>query len=56
MGYAHTKGGLDFLKPYLATGNTASLNEANKYDTGFIISIVLMQMAVGGLIYFLFFD
>ena len=41
---------------YLATGNTASLNEANKYDTGFIISIVLMQMAVGGLIYFLFFD
>lgn len=22
MGYAHTKGVLDFLKPYLATGNT----------------------------------
>ncbi len=41
---------------YLATGNTVSLNEANKNDRGFIISLVLMQMAVGGLIYFLFFD
>ncbi len=41
---------------YIATGSDASLNESNTNDRGFIISLVLMQMAVGGLIYFLFFD
>ncbi|MEO8209925.1 MAG: PEGA domain-containing protein [bacterium] len=41
---------------YVSTGNTAQLNESNSNDTYFVISLVLMQMAVGGLIYFLFFD
>lgn len=41
---------------YVSTGNLVQLNESNSNDTYFVISVVLMQMAIGGLIYFLFFD
>lgn len=41
---------------YLRTGNTTFLNNANSDDTVFTVSIILMQVALGGLIYFLFFD
>ena len=46
----------DNYKEYLATGNPAKLDQSNTYDRNFIISLVLMQIAIGGLIYFLFFD
>jgi len=41
---------------YLRTGNTTFLDNANNNDTVFTVSIILMQLALGGLIYFLFFD
>lgn len=41
---------------YLLTGNEQNLNESTQNDTYFIISLVAMQAAIGGLIYFLFFD
>ncbi len=41
---------------YLATGNAAYLSNSNSQDTYFVISLILMQAAIGGLIYFLFFD
>lgn len=41
---------------YRSTGNTASLDNSRSNDTYFVISLVLMQAAIGGLIYFLFFD
>lgn len=41
---------------YLRTGNTTFLDNANNDDTVFTVSIILMQLALGGLIYFLFFD
>ncbi|MCB0728945.1 MAG: PEGA domain-containing protein [Ignavibacteriae bacterium] len=41
---------------YLRTGNTTFLNNANNDDTVFTVSIILMQAALAGLIYFLFFD
>jgi len=46
----------DSYDNYIATGNSAQLTESTSNDTYFVISLVLMQMAVGGLIYFLFFD
>ncbi|MEO8665038.1 MAG: PEGA domain-containing protein [Ignavibacteria bacterium] len=41
---------------YLITGNQATLDNSKNNDTYFVISLVLMQAAIGGLIYFLFFD
>lgn len=41
---------------YLITGDKYYLDESNKNDKYFIASIILMQLAIGGLIYFLFFD
>lgn len=41
---------------YLSSENPEYLNSSNNNDTYFIISLVLMEAAVGGLIYFLFFD
>lgn len=41
---------------YLLTGDIAYLEESNKNDKYFIFSIILMQLAIGGLMYFLFFD
>lgn len=41
---------------YLLTGDKYYLDESNKNDKYFIASIILMQLAIGGLIYFLFFD
>jgi len=41
---------------YVTSGNSAQLTESNSNDTYFVISLVLMQLAVGGLIYVLFFD
>lgn len=41
---------------YLLSDNPEYLNSSNNNDTYFLISLVLMQAAVGGLIYFLFFD
>lgn len=46
----------DAYNNYLLTGNTTSLDESEKNDKYFVISLVLMQAAVGTLIYFLFFD
>ena len=41
---------------YLLTNNSTDLETSNQNDTKFIISVLLMQAAIGGLIYFLFFD
>ena len=41
---------------YIRTGNRLKLEEANSNDTSFVISLILMQAAIGGLMYFLFFD
>lgn len=41
---------------YLITGNSENLTASTRNDTYFIISLVAMQAAIGGLIYFLFFD
>ncbi|MBL8006640.1 MAG: PEGA domain-containing protein [Ignavibacteria bacterium] len=41
---------------YLLTGNREKLDESNTYDRYFIATLILMQAAIGGLIYFLFFD
>ncbi|MBK8551843.1 MAG: PEGA domain-containing protein [Ignavibacteria bacterium] len=41
---------------YLITGNETQLQNSQNNDTYFVISVVLMQAAIGGLIYFLFFD
>ncbi|MBV6478809.1 MAG: hypothetical protein HGGPFJEG_01566 [Ignavibacteria bacterium] len=41
---------------YLITGDKYYLDESNKNDKYFIASVILMQLAIGGLIYFLFFD
>lgn len=41
---------------YLLTGNTLNYDRSNSYDTYFVVSLILMQAAIGGLIYFLFFD
>ena len=41
---------------YLLTGNQAKLDESSSDDTYFIISLLVMQAAIGGLVYFLFFD
>lgn len=41
---------------YILTGNSESLDESNKNDIYFAISLILMQAAIGGLVYFLFFD
>ncbi|MEP7146942.1 MAG: PEGA domain-containing protein [bacterium] len=41
---------------YLNSGNPASLDMSKSNDKYFVISLVLMQAAIGGLIYFLFFD
>lgn len=41
---------------YLLTGNQSKLDESSSQDTYFIISLLVMQAALGGLVYFLFFD
>lgn len=46
----------DAYDNYVSTGNSVMLNQSNSNDTYFVISLVLMQVAIGGLIYFLFFD
>lgn len=46
----------DAYNIYLQEGNSVFLDDSETNDTYFVISLVLMQAAVGGLIYFLFFD
>lgn len=46
----------DAYNKYLLDANPENLNTSNRNDTYFTISLVLMQAAIGGLIYFLFFD
>lgn len=46
----------DAYNNYLLTGDNSKLEESQKNDKYFVISLVLMQAAVGTLIYFLFFD
>jgi hypothetical protein len=46
----------DAFSIYNSTGNNLKLDESNSNDTNFAISLVIMQLAIGGLIYFLFFD
>jgi hypothetical protein len=41
---------------YLSDANQDELNISNRNDTYFTVSLILMQAAIGGLIYFLFFD
>lgn len=41
---------------YLINENSLYLDKSNSNDTYFIISVILMQAAIGGLVYFLFFD
>lgn len=41
---------------YLLRGNDENLQESKNNDTYFAVSVVVMQAAVAGLIYFLFFD
>lgn len=41
---------------YLLTGNKDKLDESRKYDKYFAAGLVLMQAALGGLVYFVFFD
>ena len=46
----------DAFSIYNSTGNNLKLDESNSNDTNFAISLVIMQLAIGGLIYFLSFD
>lgn len=46
----------EFYDEYIRTRDDSKLNESNKFDSYFIISVIAMQAAVGALIYFLFFD
>lgn len=46
----------DAYSIYNQTGNRIKLDESNSDNTNFAISLVIMQLAIGGLIYFLFFD
>lgn len=46
----------DEYNRYLLFGNEERLQESKNNDTYFAVSIVVMQAAVAGLIYFLFFD
>ncbi|MBX7043757.1 MAG: PEGA domain-containing protein [Ignavibacteria bacterium] len=46
----------DQYDKYLFTGNKESLDESRKYDKYFAAGLVLMQAALGGLVYFVFFD
>lgn len=41
---------------FLLSGSSESLETSNDNDVYFLISIIAMQAAIGGLIYFLFFD
>jgi hypothetical protein len=41
---------------YAITGDLETLDESKQNDTYFAIALVLMQAAIGGLVYFLFFD
>lgn len=41
---------------YTFTGDKETLDESRQNDTYFAIALVLMQAAIGGLVYFLFFD
>jgi hypothetical protein len=46
----------DQYDQYLLTGNKDKLDESRKYDKYFAAGLVLMQAALGGLVYFVFFD
>lgn len=46
----------DNYTDYLTSGDNFYLNESNKYDKYFVASIIIMQLAIGGLMYYLFFD
>ncbi len=46
----------DEYDKYLLRGNSQNLEESQNNDTYFAVSLVVMQAAVAGLIYFLFFD
>ncbi|MBS1518578.1 MAG: hypothetical protein JSS91_10875 [Bacteroidetes bacterium] len=50
-----TKGNRDYDE-YLMTGSQQKLDDSKKKDAYFVVSLILMQAAIGGLIYFLFFD
>ena len=54
--YNFKKKGNSAYDEYLLTGSQEKLDESKENDTYFVISLVLMQAALGGLIYFLFFD
>ena len=41
---------------YKQTFNHSDLDDSNRYDVYSIVSLIIMQGAIGGLIYFLFFD
>ena len=41
---------------YTVTGDKQKLDDSRQNDTYFAIALVLMQAAIGGLVYFLFFD
>ncbi len=41
---------------YTVTGDKEKLDDSRQNDTYFAIALVLMQAAIGGLVYFLFFD
>lgn len=46
----------DAYDKYLSGANQEELNISNRNDTYFTVTLILMQAAIGGLIYFLFFD
>ncbi|MBK9225944.1 MAG: PEGA domain-containing protein [Ignavibacteria bacterium] len=46
----------DLYTEYTFTGDKETLDESRQNDTYFAIALVLMQAAIGGLVYFLFFD
>ena len=46
----------NFYDSYLDNLNQVDLNNSNRYDTYSLISLILTQVALGAVIYFLFFD
>jgi hypothetical protein len=46
----------DLYDEYTLTGDKQKLDDSRQNDTYFAIALVLMQAAIGGLVYFLFFD
>ncbi|TRZ64732.1 hypothetical protein D4R20_02285 [bacterium] len=46
----------DFYNNYMVNRNTGDLDKSRKYDTYSVISLILMQTAIAGLVYFLFIE